>query len=166
LLAVIFASLSLETFANEMAEAKLEGDDLENFIWLKRKYAKEKEASAAAFKFKLLFNLFWSVSLSLQESPLKEVGELFSLRNELVHYKLSKAAGRAYLPQGKVNISEAGGVTTFDLMRQPVRIEEPVVARINEHSAVNSYNAALRLIKRWNAEAGAPADALRSFSEM
>jgi hypothetical protein len=167
LLAIIFSSLCLEAFANEMAETKLEGDELEDFFWLRGKYKNKGRGAGAAFKIKLLFDFHWSVDLSLQESPLREADELFSLRNELVHYKLTKAAGRAYMPQGETRITEGGGfVTTFDLMREPKRVEVPVVAKINERSAVDSYNAALRIIRRWNAEAGAPADELKSFSEM
>ncbi|SRR5713226_441959 len=167
LLAILFSSLCLEAFANEMAENKLEGDDLEHFFWLKGKYKNKGTGTGVAFKFKLMFAIQWSVDLSLQESPLKEVDELFSLRNELVHYKLTKAAGRAHMPQGETHSTGRGGViTTFDLTKEPTRIELPVVAKINERTAVSSYNAALRIIKRWNAEAGAPPDALNGFNEM
>ena len=166
LLAVLFASLFAEAFANEMAESRLRGDDLEHFLWLNGKYKKQKGASGVTWKIKLLFSLYWSVNLSADQSPLKEIDEVFRLRNELVHYTPTKAAGKAHMTSGEKSSVEGGVVMRFDLTNQATRIEVPVVARIDARQAVNSYNAVLRIAKRWNAEADAPPDALATFREL
>lgn len=166
LLAVLFASLFAEAFANEMAENRLRGDDLKQFLWLRGKYKKKEGASGVTWKIKLLFSLYWSVNLPADQSPLKEIDEVFRLRNELVHYTPTKAAGKAYMPSGEKSSVEGGVVMGFDFTKEPTRIEPPVVARLDADQAVSSYNAVLRIAKRWNIEADAPPDALATFREL
>jgi len=166
LLAIIFSSMCLEAFANEMAENKLIGDELEDFIRLRNKYKIKGKTTGVALKIKRLFTLQWSVDLSLQHSPLREVNNLFRLRNDLVHYKITKTAGKAYMPSSESRT--IGGkhiITKIDLTKEPTRTELPIIAKINEREAANSYNAALRIVKKWNTEAGAPPDALAGFNE-
>lgn len=137
---------------NEIAEGKLKGDELEDFFGLKGKFKSKDRGASVARKIKILFALH-SVELSLQESPLREANELFLLRNELVHYKLTKTAGKAYMPNGELCTTVQGGfVITFDLTKKRDRVELPLVAKINQHSATDSYIAALRIMERWNAE--------------
>ena len=162
LLAIVFASLCLEAFANEMAENQFDGKELKDFLALKGKYKIKHQATSVAWKIKLLFDSCWTVNLLIMQSPLKEVEELYRLRNALVHYKLGETAGKAYMPPPETHVV---GVTVFDFMKQPTRIEPPLVARVNASEAAKSYNAALRTIKMWNERAGAPPDALASFSE-
>jgi hypothetical protein len=166
LLAVLFAALFAEAFANEMAENRLESDNLENFLWLRGKYKNKEGVSGVTWKVKLLFSLYWSVDLSPDQSPLKEIDEVFRLRNQLVHYTPTKAAGKAHMPSGEMNSVDGGVVTRFDLTKEATRFEPPVVARIDANQAVNSYNAMLRVANRWNAEADAPPDALATFHEL
>jgi hypothetical protein len=166
LLSIVFASLCLEAFANEMAEETLKPDELEDFFWLRRQFRSKVRAPSVVSKIRLLFERRWSAKLSLQASPLKELGELFDLRNLLVHYRLTESAAKTYLPRGSIRTeSDGASVTQIDLTTQPTRVEPSLVEKVNERRAADSYNAALRVLKAWNGYAGAPADALSSFSE-
>ena len=163
LLAIVFASLCLEAFANEMAENKYDGKEQKDFFDLKGKYKrKNNQVTSVAWKIKLLFELHWAENLLIEHSPLKEVEELSRLRNALVHYKLGEGSGKAHMPPPETHVV---GVTVFDFMKQPTRIEPSLVERTNAREAAKSYNAALRTIKMWNEKAGAPPDALARFSE-
>lgn len=157
LLAVLFASLSLECFANERAEDSLSGDELESFL--------RAGGRSVPSKLKMLFQTTWNVSLSMKKSPLKEVGELFELRNQLVHYKLTESAGKAHMPQGRVEQFANGIAMNIDFTAQPTKIEPPFIESINARAAAESYNAALALIKRWHVEEKAPRDSLADFPE-
>jgi hypothetical protein len=149
-----------------MAEDTFGPDELKNFFWLRGKFKSKNQAPAVARKISLLFERRWSVMLSAQESPLKEVAELFEVRNLLVHYRLTESAAKAYLPSaGARPTSDGGFVTKIDLTASPTRVEPSLVETVNERKAAASYNAALRILKLWNAHAGAPTDALGSFSE-
>lgn len=166
LLTIVFASLCLEAFANEMAEDTFASDELESFFWLRGKFKTKNRSPAVAQKICLLFERRWSVKLSAHESPLKEVAELFIVRNLLVHYRLTESAAKAYLPTaGARTTSDGGFVMRIDLTASPMRVEPSLVETVNERRAAASYNAALRTLKLWNAHAGAPADALSNFSE-
>ncbi len=165
LLAIVFASLCLETFANEMAEGKFSDKELEDFSRLQGKFKIRGRATSVASKLKLLFNLYWAMDLSIEQSPLKEVEELYRVRNDLVHYKFSKSAGKAYLPVGTCEVGNGQFMTTLDFGRQPTHVEPSLVEMINAHEAAKSYNAALRIIKLWNERAGAPPDSMPSFGE-
>ncbi|GEM_PF-5375940 len=159
LLAIMFASLCLEAFANEMAENSLSSEKLDEF-------QKKDRSMSVDSKIQLLFNEQWSTDLSAHESPLREVKELFRLRNKLVHYKFSEAAAKAYMPPVETRRLDGGGfMTTIDFMKQPNRIEPSLVESVDERDAARSYNAALRVIKLWNEKAGAPPDALANFTE-
>jgi len=166
LLSIVFASLCLESFANEMAEQTLKPDELEDFFWLRRQFRSKVRVPSVASKIRLLFERRWSAKLSPQASPLNEVVELFDIRNLLVHYRLTESAARTYLPLGSIRTASDGtSVTKIDLTTPPTRVEPSLVERVNERRAADSYNAALRVLKAWNSYAGAPADALSSFSE-
>jgi hypothetical protein len=113
-----------------------------------------------------LFRNFWSVDLEVTDSPLREIEELFTLRNEMIHYKVSKSAGKILLKAGEVQISPMGYVVNFNVTGPVVETEDPLFASVNVRTAVNSYNAALELALMWNEKAGAPSDALGAFTPL
>lgn len=167
LLAVIFAALCLEAFANETGEDLIAEAEIEDFYRARQKYRKPNLSSVSC-KLITVFERNWSLNLLPTELPLKEVEELVMLRNELVHYRIGEAATKAYLPSPqKLSPTNDGGFRiAFDFMQPPTRIEPSLVERVNAHAAAKSHNSALRVLKLWNEKAGEPPEALAKHSEL
>ena len=157
LLAVIFASLCLECFANERAEDGLEGKDLKDFL--------RPGGRTVPAKLKTLFHKTLKVGLSMKKSPLKEVEELFDLRNRLVHYKLTESAGKAHMLPSRVEEFANGIAMKIDFTAPATKIEQPLIESVNARVAAESYNAALALMKQWHLEEKAPPNSLADFPE-
>lgn len=118
-------------------------------------------------KLKHLFQKRLAFALHSEQSPLKEVKELFRVRNSLVHYRLHETAAKAYIPPPeRRDFDDGSSMIAIDFTKQPLRVEPSLVERINESEAAKAYNAALRIIKLWNARAGAPPDTLSNLVEM
>jgi hypothetical protein len=168
LVAVIFAALCLEAFSNEMGENTVPEPELRDFLMSRRKYQKPDGLASVSWKIITVFEKKWSFTLSPDEPLVKDVEQLFEMRNALVHYKIGDSSTKMYLPPpARIATEEAGGMmTVFDFVQRPTRVESPLVARVNSAAAAKSYNVALRILKLWNQKAGAPEDALSAHEEL
>ncbi len=158
LLAILFSSLCLEAFCNEMAENCLSKADRERVFG-------RKSGLSVAQRLQFLIQRQFSVNLTLDDPPLQRVRDLFRKRNALVHYKLEEAAGKAKV-RSELQVIGAGSVTSIDLNAGPIWIQRPFVERVDALEAAVAYNTALRFLKFWNGKAAAPPDSPAGFEEL
>jgi hypothetical protein len=168
LLSIICAALCLEAFVNEMGEEVLPQPELKDFLMCRKGFHKPDGISAVSWKMTTLFQRKWNLALDSADLLVYDVEELFALRNALVHYKFGESAAKSYLPPPtQLADAETGQVmTVFDFMQQPTHAEKPLVNRVHPQAAARAYNAALRVLERWNEKAGAPTDALGAHQSL
>jgi hypothetical protein len=168
LLAIICAALCLEAFVNEMGENILPAADLKDFLMSRKSFRKPAGIAAVSWKVITLFQRQWGERLEGADALVRGVEELFEIRNALVHYKFGESAAKSYLPPpAQLANPETGQLmTVFDFMQQPTHVEEPLVSRVQPQAAQRAYNAALRVLQKWNERASAPAGALAAHAEL
>lgn len=168
LLTVILAALCLEALANEAGENSLPSEELKDFLMSRRKHRMPDGLGSVAWKLMTVFERKWSHALARDCSLILEIEALFDVRNELVHYKLGDSAAKTYLPPpARIADEETGTVmTVIDFIQKPIRIEPPLVARVNAKVAARAYDTALSVIRLWNEKAGAPPGTLSAHTPL
>ncbi|NOZ84281.1 MAG: hypothetical protein GXP60_05685 [Epsilonproteobacteria bacterium] len=152
---IMFSAMSLEAFANEVSEDIVPKEEINDFIHLRKRYRKNKGESSVSAKYRILFKMKHDHDL---ESDIEDkIGELISLRNNLVHYKITELSGKYIMPSvTNIQCSDGMIVSSIDFMVQPERVEPPFIQKINSESVVTSFNTALSVIKKWGALLGEP----------
>ncbi|MDO9204119.1 hypothetical protein [Methylotenera sp.] len=147
-IAIMFSAMALEAFANEISEDLIPKEELNDFVRLRKAYKQIEQESSLAAKLRILFERRHNHSLG--ETQLNDIENLVSLRNNLVHYKLSELAGRYIMPPAKqTNLGNGQFMTTLDFTLMPVRIEPPFIQQVSGDAAVNCFNIALLIINAW-----------------
>ncbi|MGO2232415.1 MAG: hypothetical protein ACTH5B_00010 [Marinomonas sp.] len=150
IMAIVFAAMCIESFINETAEDIFSKDDLNDFSFLKGKYKKRGKSSSLPKKLALIFQEAFRVGLP--QATLDSVEELVSLRNNLVHYKLSDTATKiVYPPLAQIETSDGSKMTTVDFMQQPKCIIAPFIQTVTGEAAKKSFNTASSILDLWNA---------------
>lgn len=151
--AILFASMALEAFANELSEDVIPREQTKEFNSLKGAYRKKKGEPEICAKLRILF----AVQHHHVLDPLMEgrMRRLVSLRNNLVHYKLSESSGKHFLPPTQDTRME-GGRCVANFTSEPERIEPPFIEGADNASAVEGFNTALLIINQWSALSGEP----------
>ena len=153
IIAIMFSAMALEAFANEMSEDLIPEEELNDFIRLRKAYKQKDQESSLAAKLRILFER--KHNHTLEETLLSDIEKLVSLRNNLVHYKLSELAAKYIMPPVKQTILSNGRVmTTLDFMAQPERIEPPFIQQVSGYAAVNCFNIALLTVNAWGTLSG------------
>lgn len=140
--------MSIEAFVNEMSEEIIPKEELKDFIYLRKAYRKNKNESSVAAKARIIFEK--KLNETLNEELLKGIEEVISLRNNLVHYKLSELAEKYIMPPVESIPTEDGKhMTMLDFTTQPERVEPPFIQKVSGIAAANCFNSALSLINEW-----------------
>lgn len=152
---IMFSSMALEAFVNEMSEDIIPKEELNDFLHLRKAYKHGKKESSLVAKTRILFEKRFSHPLSIEH--LNGIENLASLRNNLVHYKLSELAGKYIMPPVKTTqLGDGRYMTTLDFMAQPERVDPPFLLRISGYAAADCFNTALSVINSWGALLGEP----------
>ncbi|MEW7995293.1 MAG: hypothetical protein AB2652_11195 [Candidatus Thiodiazotropha endolucinida] len=145
---IVFSAMSIESFVNEVCEDVIPKEELKDFIHLRRSYRKEKGESSVAAKVRILFKL--KFDQDVPEIIMAGIEETISLRNNLVHYKLSEMAGKYILPPvAKTPTSDGQFMHTIDFTVKPERVEPPFIQKVSGLAAASCFNSALSLINEW-----------------
>lgn len=152
---IMFSAMALEAFANETSEDLIPKEELNDFVRLRKAYKQNEQESSLAAKLRILFER--KHNFSLEEEQLNGIEKLVSLRNNLVHYKLSELAGKNIMPPPKhTKLSNGGFMTTLDFTVQPERVEYPFIQQVSGDAAASCFNIALLLINLWGNLSGEP----------
>lgn len=147
-IAIMFSAMALEAFANEISEDLIPKEELNDFTRLRKAYKQKEQESSLAAKLRILFELKHNHSLGAE--LLYDAEKLVSLRNNLVHYKLSELAGKYIMPPAKkTKLSNGEFMTTLDLTMMPERIVPPFIQQVSGEAAVSCFNIALLIINSW-----------------
>lgn len=145
---IMFSAMALEAFANEISEDLIPKEELNDFVRLRKSYKQKEQESSLVAKLRILFERRHNHSLG--EDQLNGIEKLVSLRNNLVHYKLSELAGKYIMPPPQhTNLGNGQFMTTFDFTMMPERIEPPFVQQVSGDAAVCCFNIALLVINLW-----------------
>ncbi|TLM77188.1 hypothetical protein ACONUD_11985 [Microbulbifer harenosus] len=145
---IVFSAMSIESFVNEICEDVVSKEDLKDFIHLRKSFRKEKGESSVAAKLRILFNM--KFNQNLPDELRVGMEEVISLRNNLVHYKLSEMAGKYILPPVTTTPTSDGQyMHTIDFTVKPERVEPPFIQKVSGSAAANCFNSALALINEW-----------------
>jgi hypothetical protein len=155
IVAIMFAAMTLEAFVNEIAEDVVEEPNLNDFFRLRKEYRIENGESSLTAKIRILFHLKHNL---LPDETLKEqIGMLVTIRNNLIHYRLSDLAGKRILPPMKKEAMPDGTyMTSIDFMAAAENVVPPFIQKITGMAAAESFNTALSLLKTWGELAGEP----------
>lgn len=146
LISITFAAMALECFANELAEDIVADRELEDFLRGRKRF---KGKGSVVSKLKLLLEV--RKYPSIPPALLSALDEMFTLRNSLVHYKLTESAGRSFLPPAKPTVRPDGTIAMWSVsfIQQPTRVEPPLIGTITPTAAACCYNAAYDFISLW-----------------
>lgn len=148
IVAITFSAMSLEAFANEAAEDVFSESDLKAFIGLTGRFRKAKNVTGIGHKIATIFSE--KGFPSLPDELLADIDDVVGLRNSLVHYKLSDTAARLIFPPAKsINAQDGSTMWCIDLEQAPDRIEAPFLSKVNEASAIRSYNTVYDVARHW-----------------
>ncbi|MFM1897361.1 MAG: hypothetical protein RLZZ385_2435 [Pseudomonadota bacterium] len=153
IIGILFSSMSLEAFVNEVSESVIPKNELNDFIRLRKKYKKGKGESSVTTNLKILFKLKFGENVDPE--AIEGIETTMDLRNNLAHYKLSELAGKYILPPVK-KIESANGqiMHAIDFTVQPEKVEPPFVQKVTSTAAINCFNSSLGIIKKWGALQG------------
>jgi hypothetical protein len=145
---IMFSAMALEAFANEVSEDIVPKDELNDFIHLRKSYRKQNGESSIGAKYRILFQI--KHDYALEKELEDEINDLATMRNNLVHYKLTELSGKFIMPPVKQTQCGDGQImSTIDFTVQPERIEPPFIQKVSSSAAVRSFNTALSVIKKW-----------------
>ena len=149
IVAIVFAAMCIEEFINETAEGIFKKEDIDDFYFLRGEFKKRGKASSLSKKLVLIFQE--AFQFDMPQSILDSVEELVSLRNNLVHYKLTDTATRIiYPPLAQTITSDGGMMTTVDFMQEPKRVIPPFVQTVTGDAAERSLKTAISVIELWD----------------
>lgn len=149
IVAIVFASMCVEAFVNETAESAFRKEDLNDFTFLRGKFKKRGKSSSLAKKLVIIFQE--ALQVDLPRSLLDSVEELVSLRNNLVHYKLTDTATKIiYPPLAQTEGSDGQKMTVVDLVQKPKKVIPPFVQTVTGCAANRSVNTAISVLDLWN----------------
>lgn len=146
-IAITFAAMALEAFANETAEDVIPQADLGAFAQLRGRFATKGKGSRVLAHLLLLAQE--KQFPEPEESLRSAIATIFELRNSLVHYKLSEMAGKVFLPPPRR--SPDGSMLSISFIEKPTRIEPPFLQRVTPRAARDAYNAAYDYLRYWMA---------------
>lgn len=150
---IMLSSMALEAFANEISEDVIPKQELNDFIRLRKAYKKNKDESSMLAKIRILFNKKHDHDLAKEMAD--RINELISVRNNLVHYKLSELSGRYIMPPPKKTpLGDGRFMSTIDFMVQPERIEPPFIQKVNSDASIKGFNTVLSVINKWGVLSG------------
>lgn len=145
---IMFSAMAIEAFVNEVSEDIIPKEELNDFIHLRKKYKKNKDESSVLAKNRIIFGI--KHCHALDDNMKVRMGELISMRNNLVHYKLSELSGKYIMPPAKnTPLADGRFMSTIDFMVQPERIEPPFIQKVNSRAAITSFNTALSVVNKW-----------------
>ncbi|PTY38431.1 hypothetical protein BGP77_12020 [Saccharospirillum sp. MSK14-1] len=149
IVAIVFASMCIEAFVNEMAEDLFKNTDLEDFSFLRNRFKKSGKSSSLTKKVALIFQEAFDIKV--KQSLLSSVEDLVRLRNKLIHYKLTDTATRFILPPLSQTEGEDGQrMSTVDFSKTPKKIIPPFVQTVTGEAADRSARAAKSVLSFWN----------------
>ncbi|WP_022957171.1 hypothetical protein [Spongiibacter tropicus] len=149
IMGIMFSAMALEAFANEISEEIIPKEDLKSFIHLRKGYKKLQGESSVLAKLRILFKEKFNHDLDSDAKSGLE--KLTSLRNNLVHYKLSDLAGKYIMPPvGNMDVGGGQKMLTIDFMQKPERVEPPFIQEVTGDAALECFNHAYSVIETWN----------------
>lgn len=147
--AIVYATMCIEAFVNEIAEDTFEKEQLSDFLFLKGEFKKRGKSPSTLKKLEILFSFLFNIDIP--RNIHKSVCELIELRNNLVHYKFSETATKIiYPPMQQTETSNGEMMTTIDFMQTPKTVVPPLIQRITGQSAKSSYETACSVLELWN----------------
>lgn len=147
---ILFSAMSLEAFCNETSEGVFEEEELNDFQYCKGRFKTRK--SSAVSKINYLFIEAFEDGVS--EQLLSRAREVFSLRNNLSHYKLSEMATVFEGPPIGDRSTCPDGPFVIDFQSEIKKTNPALVERITGNAAVESFNTALEIIREWGKRNG------------
>lgn len=150
IIGILFSAMSLEAFCNETSEGVFQEEEMNDFQYCKGRFKAKK--SSAVSKINYLFIEAFEDELS--EQMLSRAREVFSLRNNLSHYKLSEMATIFEGPPIGDRSKNPNGPFVIDFQSEIKKTNPALVERITGTAAVESFNTALEIIKEWGKRKG------------
>lgn len=148
IIGIMFSVMALEAFINEISEDLIPAEELDDFIFLKRKYRKQSGESSVSAKLRVLFKLKYNQDI--EGVLLENVEASVQLRNNLVHYKLTELAGKFIMPPIESIKAQDGRIMScIDFTSEPERIDPPFISKVNGDAAANCFNSTLLIINYW-----------------
>ena len=146
--AISFSAMTLEAFISEISEDLIQSTDKYSFDRAQKKFRKPLGQSSVAYKYQVLVKMKYGKEVPTD--VIFGIEKLVSIRNMLVHYKLSDTAGKYIMPAPTQMPLEDGSIMfSIDLTSAPVKIEPPFLQSVTAEAAVESYNAVLKALKLW-----------------
>lgn len=153
IITIMFSAMSLEAFANEISEDLIPNEEVNDFVRLRKAYKQKEQESSLVAKLRILFERKHKEALSAEQ--INNIEALVTLRNNLVHYKLSELAGKYILPPPKqTRLGDNLSMVTLDFTQTPERVEPPFINLVNDGAALRSFNTALNIINTWGRLSG------------
>ena len=150
---IVFSSMALEAFINEVSEDVIDKEELNKFLRLKKPYQITDKEGAVCAKYRILFDKRFNYELD--EEVNTSIKSLIELRNNLIHYKLTELSGKFIMPPVKhMPTGDGGMMSTIDFMVEPERIEPPFLSKVNPAAAVEGFNTAYSVINKWGTMLG------------
>jgi hypothetical protein len=149
MLALIYAALAIEAWANEIAEELIPFADLDDFDGCKKAFAQptgSDKVPQPLWRWKIVFDRV-EHAIELSDPVMVAAREVIQDRNTLAHYRLSKSATRVmHAPPREEN----GMVIVWDRQATPTSITESrLVALLRAESATRAEEALDGLLARW-----------------
>jgi uncharacterized protein YutE (UPF0331/DUF86 family) len=147
---IMFSTMTLESFINELAEFHIEPEDRESFDRCQKPYNKPKglKQSSVTFKFKLLVEKKYK--RFLPNELCDEIEYLIDLRNTLVHYKTSETAGQYRMtPPIKTTTSTGAQMVTLDFTKPITSYIPPFLQKVSVEAGIKAYSIAYHCLKIW-----------------
>lgn len=136
IVAVAFSTMAIEAIVNELSEDIIPFADLDDFSRLKRAYSDKRNSGESKVLRKLRI-LAERRGSRLTEDLIGPLERTVSLRNELVHYRLSDAALEVKLTEPIERKEQADGavVMTFDLSQSAKVSKAPLIDSLTPATA-------------------------------
>ncbi len=157
IMTILWATLALETGANEAAEDIISSTDLTIFDHCRKQYKKPDKLSKTVWKWHWLFKAGPKVEIPPSAPLFVAAEELVQLRHNLTHYKPQDTARKVYFEPTPPVLKEDGfwHSTVWSVDMKPSKIEPSLVeAAVLHQSAAKYYMAAREVFVQWGLKYG------------
>lgn len=150
IIGILFSAMSLEAFCNETAEDIISEHELNDFQFCRGRF--KARNSSAVSKLDYLFSETFEKGLPVQLK--QKATNIFSIRNNLSHYKLSEMATVYEGPTIGNRSENPKSPLIVDFEAEVKKTNPALVERITGVAAVESFNTALDIITEWGKRKG------------
>lgn len=152
IMTILWATLALESGANENAENLISDADLTAFDNCRKHYKKPNKLSKTVWKWYWLFKVGPKVEMPPSDPLFVAAEELIQLRHNLTHYKPQDTARKVYYEPPPPVHKEDGFtyITVFSPDMKPSKIEPSLVeTAVLRQPAAKHYMAAREIFVQW-----------------